>query len=71
MNAARLHKSGRLMRTLRELADGREHTTRELIEAADVCAVNSIAAELRANGIKVACRCIGRGHYAYRLGDGG
>jgi hypothetical protein len=70
MNAARLHKSGRLLRVLRELADGGEHTTRELIEDAGVCAVNSIAAELRANGINVSCRCLGRGHYAYRLGDG-
>ena len=56
MHAARLAESPRLQRTLAVLADGREHTTRDILTAARVCAVNSIVAELRANGHHITCR---------------
>ena len=50
LHAARLTQSPRLQRVADLLADGREHTTMEIVQAAQVCAVNSIVAELRANG---------------------
>ena len=56
MHAARLAESPRLQRTLAVLADRREHTTRDILEAARVCAVNSTVAELRANGFSISCR---------------
>ena len=56
LHAARLDRSDRLRRVLAVLEDGREHSTLEIATRAQVCAVNSIAAELRANGRAVACR---------------
>ena len=62
----------RLARVLRELADGRPRTTRELIERAGVCAVNTCVSELRALGYVIECKSQGHdGHgahvYAYRF----
>ena len=56
MNAANPKKSQRLKRVLSVLNDGCEHSTRDLIHAAEVCAVNSIIAELRCNGHDIECR---------------
>ena len=56
MHAARVEKSDRLQRVLKALSDGAEHSTRELIVEADVCAVNAIVAELRENGHSISCR---------------
>jgi len=56
MHFATLEKSQRLQRVLDVLRDGKTHTTRDLIRKAQVCAVNSIVAEIRANGIQVDCR---------------
>lgn len=56
MHAADLTKSPRLQRVADLLADCLEHTTMEIVLAAQVCAVNSIVAELRANGIEIVCR---------------
>lgn len=56
VNAADPQKSPRLKRVLAVLRDGEEHTTRDLIVAAEVCAVNSIIAELRANGFEIDCQ---------------
>ena len=56
MRAARLDRSARLQRVHELLRDGREHSTLEIVTAARVCAVNSIVAELRANGLDIACR---------------
>lgn len=66
MKAATL-RSNRLKRTLAVLADCEEHTTRDIILNARVCAVNSIVCELRANGIAITCRRE-RGIWYYRLG---
>jgi len=57
MNAAKLKTSDRLQRVLAVLRSGWKdaYTTMDLIRLAHVCAVNSIIAELRANGIPVAC----------------
>ena len=67
MNAARLQQSPRLQRVLAVLSDHKPHTTRDLVLRANVCAVNSVIAELRANGLPVECECLGRGLFAYRL----
>ncbi|HET9680332.1 MAG TPA: hypothetical protein VFP95_07220 [Gammaproteobacteria bacterium] len=67
MHYAKLENSPRLQRALKFLRDNpRWLSTRDIIQGADVCAVNSIASELRANGLNVACRCRGRGIYEYR-----
>lgn len=55
MNAAQIDKSPRLQRVDSLLADGNPHSTMEIIQAANVCAVNSIIAELRANGRTIHC----------------
>lgn len=67
MHAATIAGSDRLRRVLLVLADGKAHTTRDIIEQAHVCAVNSCVAELKANGIGIDCRCIGRGRFEYRM----
>ena len=56
MNAAKLNKSDRLQRVLEFLRDKRPHSTLEIVRKAKVCAVNSIIAELRANGIDISCQ---------------
>ena len=56
MHAASLHRSARLQRVDAFLADGAEHSTREIIIACDVCAVNSVIAELRENGRRIETR---------------
>lgn len=70
MHAARLDASPRLQRVLAVLADGREYSTLDLVREAQVCAVNSIIAELRANGHAIACRQArvdGARRWLYRL----
>ena len=56
MHAARLDRSPRLQRVHALLSDGLERSTLEIVEGAKVCAVNSIVAELRANGFHIECR---------------
>jgi hypothetical protein len=71
---ASIENSERLQRVHRLLTDGKWHGTREIMRAADVCAVNSIISELRSNGYDVMSRCVGRGRYEYQLlidGQGG
>ncbi|MCL6619470.1 MAG: hypothetical protein K6T33_06730 [Thermomonas hydrothermalis] len=67
MHAASVEKSERLQRVLWLLLDEQWHTTMDIIDGARVCAVNSIIAELRANGLRIETRRMGRGVYAYRL----
>ena len=55
MHSARLEKSKRLQRVDALLLSGYSYTTREIIESARVCAVNSIISELRANGREIVC----------------
>ena len=56
MHAARLDRSPRLRRVHALLADGVERSTLEIMRGANVCAVNSCVAELRANGAEIVCR---------------
>lgn len=56
LKAASIATSPRLQRVLAVLRDGEEHTTRDIVRRAHVCAVNSCIAELRANGYRIACQ---------------
>ena len=56
MHAGRFATCDRLKRVHALLADGGEHSTLEIGRAMGVCAVNSIVAELRANGAVIDCR---------------
>lgn len=56
MHNARIDRSKRLQRVDNLLADGQEYSTMDIVNKASVCAVNSIVAELRANGRAIACR---------------
>ena len=73
MKAARLDRSDRLQRVLDALADGGDHSTRDLIVEAEVCAVNSCVAELRDQGHAIECRrdrgASGGPIWLYRLDD--
>jgi hypothetical protein len=61
IHAANLAKSPRLQRALKALQDNPGGlTTRQWIQVADICACNSVAAELRAAGIPVECSFVGR-----------
>lgn len=55
MNAATLN-SARLQRVLGVLRQPGPHSTLEIIALAQVCAVNSIIAELRENGAEIRCQ---------------
>lgn len=56
MHYAKLSKSPRLQRVLRELKRAKGPvTTKDLVTSANVCAVNSIIAELRENGADITC----------------
>lgn len=56
MKFANMNTSDRLQRVAKYLADGKEHTTMDIIQNCRVCAVNSIIAELRSNSLVITCR---------------
>jgi len=66
MNAASIESSDRLNRVLNLLSQGGEFTTLDIIKSANVCAVNSIIAELRQNGLDINCQRRGD-KWFYRL----
>ena len=66
MNAAKIESSRRLQRTLSALRTHGELSTRDLIVSANICAVNSVISELRANGFKIESKRRG-GHWYYGL----
>ena len=71
MHAAKLENSPRLQRVLSFLRRTHKPTTRDIIKACDVCAVNSIIAELndKTNGFNIVCTPVKgqRGVYQYEL----
>lgn len=73
MNAAKLSRSPRLQRVLSALWPGEWLTTRDIIRRANVCAVNSCIAELKApiNGFVIECKRVSGvkdgTRFAYRL----
>ena len=66
MHAATLDRSSRLQRLRAVLRDRKAHSTRDLVRKAHICAVNSAVAELRENGMDIACKRKG-GTWYYRL----
>ncbi len=56
MHAAKLKSSDRLQRVLAVLSEGGWYSTRQIIRMAQVCAVNSVISELRANGVQIECK---------------
>jgi hypothetical protein len=66
MNAASIEKSDRLARVLDLLSQGGEFSTLDIIKKTNVCAVNSIVAELRQNGFHIDCQRRGD-KWFYRL----
>ena len=66
MHAASIDKSERLARVYKLLSQGGEFSTLDIIKEANVCAVNSIVAELRQNGFEIDCQRRGD-KWVYRL----
>lgn len=66
IKAANIDRSRRLSLFLGALASGEWRSTMDIIREAGICAVNSCAAECRAQGIDVACERRGAAWY-YRL----
>lgn len=56
IHAAHPARSRRLLRVLRVLADGREHSSRDIQRRADTVAAGTCVSELRAAGYAVSCR---------------
>lgn len=69
MHYAKFKNSDRLRRVYDLLLLG-PHTTRQIVQEANVCAVNSIIAELKANGYPIRCKCLRRGVFEYSLLEG-
>lgn len=70
IHAADPDKSVRLRRVLGVLADGREHSTLDLMTQARVCAVSACISELRESGHRIDCRMAmtdGQRRWFYRL----
>lgn len=59
MNYARLEQSPRLQTIYAALKTGPK-TTRDLIIETGYCAINSAIAEMRAQGINITCKMVGR-----------
>lgn len=66
MHSAKLDTSKRLKRVAQLRSDGREHSTLDIVNAAKVCAVNSIISELRDNGLRIPKARREKGIYYYR-----
>lgn len=73
MHAAKVEDSPRLQKVLNFLRRNGPATTLRIIEQCRVCAVNSIIAELRANGYTINCTPVKgkRGVYLYELIEAG
>lgn len=72
MHAAKVEDSPRLQRVLLYLRARISATTMEIALGCQVCAVNSIIAELRENGYTIICQAVKgqRGVYKYHLIEG-
>lgn len=68
MHHAKLDKSARLQRVAKVLKQHkRPLSTMDIIKKANVCAVNSIIAELRANGMNIDCQRNGDAWYYHEV----
>ena len=66
-HAARIESSDRLQKVLDVLQDRQWHSSLDIMLKTSLVAVGSAISELRANGIEIECRCVGKGRYEYRL----
>jgi len=66
MHFARLKNSPRLKRVLAVLESGGWLSTRQIMNRAQVCAVNSCISELRENGCRISCERKGN-YWWYKL----
>ncbi len=66
-HAANINTSDRLQKVLSVLSDYAWHGTFDIMSKTQLCAVGSAVSEIRANGVAVESRCIGRGRYQYKL----
>lgn len=73
MHAAKLEDSPRLRKVLAFLRRHGPATTIQIVKGCEVCAVNSIIAELRSNGLTIKCGAVKgqRGVYQYTLVEAG
>lgn len=65
--------SPRLQRALAVLSDGQAHSTRSIVRAARVMAVNAVVAELRHHGAEIICRqrvVDGKRRFSYTMTKG-
>lgn len=69
MHYAKLADSKRLQKLVAVLADGKRHTTRDIIMRTGICAVNSAASELRRNDVPVICKYQGMSEKRERIYD--
>jgi len=71
MHAAKIDDSPRLQKVRDFLRRKGSATTMEIVKGCEVCAVNSIIAELRSNGFTVDCSPVKgqRGVYLYTLNE--
>lgn len=70
MNAANPARSKRLASVLKLLSDGKEYTTRQIMDRAQVCAVSACISELRESGHAISChrrQVKGEMRWFYRL----
>lgn len=68
MHAAKLDKSDRLRRVASLLKRHKKPlSTRDIIEKANVCAINSIISELRCNGYDIKCHRTGSVWYYWMV----
>lgn len=67
-HAAVLKNSNRLQKVLNVLKDNDWHSTWDIMsKTGGLCAVGSAVSELRANGLQIACQCVSKGKFIYRL----
>ena len=64
---AKLSHSPRLQRVRDFLIDGQWHSSRDIIQGANICAISAAISELRSNGCNIECEQRGRIWY-YRMG---
>lgn len=64
---AKLSQSPRLQRVRDFLIDGEWHSSRDIIQGANICAISAAISELRFNGCNIECEQRGRVFY-YRMG---
>ena len=66
-HAANLATSERLQKVYAVLQDGQWHTSFEIMQKTNLCAVGSAISEIRSQGYEIKCECVSKGRFQYRL----